>query len=83
MAEMEIRKFRRGEEHEIWRLFYNTIHNVNIRDYDNLQVDAFAPDDFDTKVAIQTIRETDPFVAILEGNIVSDAARRSKTAKWL
>ena len=70
---MEVRKFRRGEEKEIWKLFYNTIHNVNIRDYNKNQIAAWAPDDLDINVAIQKFREIDPFVAIQDGKIVGYA----------
>ena len=42
---MEVRKFREGDEKELWELFYNTIHNINIQDYDKAQVTAWAPDD--------------------------------------
>jgi len=42
MSEMEVRKFRKGEEKELWKLFYNTVHNVNIQDYDENQIAAWA-----------------------------------------
>ena len=38
---MEIRKFKPGEEQEIWELFYNTIHKVNIKDYSREQINAW------------------------------------------
>jgi putative acetyltransferase len=70
---MEIRRFKDGEEKEIWRLFYNTIHNVNIYDYNKNQIDAWAPEDFDIDLAIKKYREIRPFVVILEGQIVGYA----------
>ncbi len=73
MSEMEVRKFRKGEEKELWKLFYNTVHNVNIQDYDKTQIASWAPDDLDINVAIQKFREIDPFVAIQEGKIVGYA----------
>ena len=73
MSEMEVRKFRNGEEVELWELFYNTIHNVNIKDYDENQIEAWAPDDLDINFAIQKFREIDPFVAIKEGKIIGYA----------
>ena len=70
---MEVRKFRKGEEKELWNLFYNTIHNVNNQDYDKSQIAAWAPDDLDINIAIQKFREIDPFVVIKEGKIVGYA----------
>lgn len=70
---MDVRKFRQGDEQDLWELFYNTIHNVNIQDYDKAQVAAWAPDDLDVNFAIQKFRGIDPFVAILEGQIIGYA----------
>ena len=70
---MEIRKLIKGEEEELWELFYNTIHNVNIRDYDENQIAAWAPDDFDINIAIQKFREIEPFIVIKDGKIIGYA----------
>ena len=70
---MEVRKYRKGEEKELWELFYNTIHNVNIHDYDKNQIAAWAPDDLDITIAIQKFREIDPFVVVEEGKIIGYA----------
>ena len=42
MNEMEVRKFSKGEEKQLWELFYNTVHNVNIQNYDENQIAAWA-----------------------------------------
>ena len=73
MNKMEIRKFRKGEEKELWKLFYDTVHNVNIRDYDENQIAAWAPEDIDINVVIQKFRKIDPFVVIKEGKIIGYA----------
>jgi putative acetyltransferase len=73
MSEMEVRKLRKGEEAELWELFYNTIHNVNIRDYDENQIAAWAPNDFDINIAIQKFRDIDPFIMIKDGKIIGYA----------
>ena len=73
MSKMEIRKFREGDERELWNLFYNTIHNVNSQDYDANQIAAWAPDDLDKNIAIQKFREIDPFVVIKDGKIIGYA----------
>lgn len=38
---MEIRKYRETDLEAIVRLFYDTVHNVNIRDYSSVQVEAW------------------------------------------
>ena len=38
MSNMEVRKFQEGDAAELWNLYYDTIHNVNIQDYDNDQI---------------------------------------------
>jgi len=73
MSEMEVRKLRKGEVAELWELFYNTIHNVNIRDYDENQIAAWAPEDFDINTAIQKFRDIDPFIVIKDGKIIGYA----------
>lgn len=70
---MVIRKFRPGEEKELYALFYNTIHNVNIKDYGRGQINAWAPSDIETNAIIQKFRKIDPFVVIKEGQIVAYA----------
>lgn len=39
---MEIRKYQPADCEEISQLFYNTVHSVNIKDYSQAQVDAWA-----------------------------------------
>lgn len=73
MSEMEVRKFKKGEEEELWKLFYNTVHRVNAQDYEGVQIAAWAPDDLDINIAIQKFREINPFVVIHEGKIVGYA----------
>ena len=73
MSEMEIRKFRSGEEETLWNLFYNTVQNVNIQDYDENQIAAWAPDDLDLNIAIQKYRDIDPFVVVKSGKIIAYA----------
>lgn len=41
---MEIRLFCEQDAEQVARLFYETIHEVNIRDYSNEQVKAWSPD---------------------------------------
>lgn len=68
-VEYSIRDMQSGEEIELWRLFYNTVHQINARDYTGQQTSAWAPadrekdtqgmDDWRTR-----IRGVKPFVAV-------------------
>ena len=70
---MEIRKYQQGEENEIWNLFYNTVHQVNIKDYSVEQVNAWAPKDMDLETVYKKIKEIDPYVVLLDNQIVAYA----------
>jgi len=70
---MEIRKFKKGDENELWKLFYNTIHKVNIRDYNNDQINAWAPQSLDLNIAKNKFREISPFIVAINGIIVGYA----------
>ena len=70
---MKIRKYQPGEEQEIWTLFYNTIHKINIRDYTRDQINAWAPNDMDLETVFQKIRDINPYVVIIDRKIVAYA----------
>lgn len=42
---MKIRLFETKDTEQVVRLFHDTVHAVNIRDYSSSQVNAWAPDD--------------------------------------
>ena len=44
---MRLRKYQASDYREAYELFYNTVHSVNLRDYSQQQVDAWAPQDID------------------------------------
>ncbi len=73
MNKMEVRKYRKGEEKELWKLFYNTIHTVNIQDYDENQIAAWAPENLDLTIAIEKFSEINPYVAVEDGGIIGYA----------
>ncbi|KIT51787.1 acetyltransferase, partial [Vibrio parahaemolyticus EN9701121] len=55
----------------LWAIFYHTIRNVNIRDYSQAQVEAWAPDNFDPEVWQRKMNSIVPFVAEIDGDIVA------------
>ena len=70
---MEIRRFKQGDEEELYRLFYNTIRKVNVKDYSEDQVQAWAPDDIDMDFVTQKFRDISPFVAVKDEKIIGYA----------
>lgn len=70
---MEVRKFQESDALELWKLYYDTIHNVNIQDYNIDQINAWAPKDLDINIAIQKFRDINPFVVTKNGMIIGYA----------
>ncbi len=70
---MNVRKYLPGEEKYIWELYYETIHNINIHDYTNEQIEAWAPSDLNESVWTNKIIEIDPYVVVIETKIVAYA----------
>ena len=70
---MQIRQATQQDASEIMKLFYETIHTINIRDYSQEQVNAWAPDTMtvDRWVKRQDTKQT--FVADHNGQIVGFA----------
>ena len=70
---MKIRQATQQDASEIMKLFYETIHAINIRDYSQEQVNAWAPDTMtvDKWVKRQDTKQT--FVADHNGQIVGFA----------
>lgn len=56
-----------------WRLKFNTIRCINIRDYSVEQTKVWAPDDQDMNLWHKRISEMNPFIAELNGNLVGFA----------
>jgi len=70
---LSIRKFAKGDESFLRDIFFNTIRNVNINDYTAQQVQAWAPNDYDPLQWYKRISAINPFVAVLDNNIVGYA----------
>ncbi|MGU3163749.1 GNAT family N-acetyltransferase, partial [Vibrio cholerae] len=56
--------------HDLWAIFYHTVRNVNLRDYSQAQVEAWAPDDFSSEIWQRKMNLLSPFVAEIDGKIV-------------
>ena len=60
---MKIRTYEIRDTEKIVKLFYDTVHEVNIRDYTTAQVDAWAPADTDIEIWMQSLSSKFTFVA--------------------
>ncbi len=67
---MKIRNLESGEEALIWELFCSTIHNVNIQDYNEAQINAWAPKDLDESIWTMKFQSIKPFVVEVDSSIV-------------
>lgn len=70
---MQLRRYQPGEETLLWEIFYNTIRNVNTRDYSLEQVKAWAPDKIDENEWAHRIAVMNPFVCVSGAEIVGYA----------
>lgn len=68
---MEIRKYERDDLEKIIKLFRDTVHNVNIKDYNPEQVEAWAPaDSIDMEMWNKTLSEHHTFVAVNDSEVI-------------
>ncbi|MEG4572107.1 GNAT family N-acetyltransferase [Microcoleus sp. N3A4] len=60
---MRVRTYEIGDTQQIVKLFYDTVHEVNIRHYTKAQVDAWAPADIDLESWTKSLSSKITFVA--------------------
>lgn len=72
-SELLIRRFKPGDASALRKIFFNTIHQVNSRDYSSLQIQAWAPQDYDKSQWYQRMCAIQPFVALWDEQIVGYA----------
>ncbi|MCF6453215.1 GNAT family N-acetyltransferase [Vibrio sp. MMG022] len=65
-----IRDFQEEDAPKLWALFFNTVRNVNRRDYTEQQVKAWTQEGFDSQLWLKKMISIQPFVAVLDGVIV-------------
>lgn len=66
---MDIRKYKSTDCAEIAELFYNTVHEINAKDYTKQQLDIWATGDVDLSVWDKSFLEHNTLVAE-ENNII-------------
>jgi putative acetyltransferase len=67
---MNVRKYEIADTQQIVQLFYDTVHQVNIRDYTKAQVDAWAPADINMEIWMKSLSSKLTFVAE-DGGIIA------------
>ncbi|WP_138498097.1 GNAT family N-acetyltransferase [Nostoc sp. PA-18-2419] len=67
---MSIREYRLSDTKAIVKLFYDTVHEINISDYTQEQVDAWAPKNMDYEVWHKRLQTKLPYIAEDNGEIV-------------
>ena len=68
-----VRRFVAGEESALFDIYFTAIHLVACHDYTPEQIQAWAPRDLDVDLWARRIREINPFVADLNGELVGYA----------
>ncbi|TDF42502.1 GNAT family N-acetyltransferase [Alteromonadaceae bacterium M269] len=69
-----MRRYRSGEEVELRRLFFETVRHINISDYSEEQVVAWAPEQYDEAEWCERIHSINPFVALVDEHIAGYAS---------
>ena len=67
---MQLRKYQPSDCAQLAELFYQTIHNVNARDYAQEQLDAWASGEVDLKAWDASFRAHKTIIAVKNGEIV-------------
>ena len=70
---IELRPFQPGDEPALRAVFASAIHGTASRDYSQLQVDTWAPRDYDVQAWALRVQGIRPFVALMDGRIVGYA----------
>ncbi|WP_192892079.1 GNAT family N-acetyltransferase [Vibrio bathopelagicus] len=67
---VKIRNYQASDAKALWEIYFHTVRNINIRDYSQEQVEAWAPSDFEPELWKKCLYRIQPFVAELDGCVV-------------
>jgi putative acetyltransferase len=70
---MRVRKFRIGDEADLFKVFHSSIHQIASRDYSPEQIEAWAPADLDREIWTARMRGIAPFVVEAGGLLIAYA----------
>ncbi|MBA3604080.1 MAG: GNAT family N-acetyltransferase [Parachlamydiaceae bacterium] len=69
-----VRSYKSGDAQDLARIYYNTIHEVNAKDYSEIQLDAWAPkSSIETEGWSKKFAKSNPFVAVIDETLVGFA----------
>ena len=68
-----IRKYAEEDAQITWQLFFNTVRNINSRDYNAQQLQAWAAESMDLFIWNKRMSDIEPFIAEVDGTIVGYA----------
>ncbi len=67
---MEVREYEKKDLDEVKRLFYDTVHSVNRKDYDEKQTEAWAPSDMNYTHLEEALNKNYSLLAVEDGIII-------------
>ncbi|MBD2665684.1 GCN5-related N-acetyltransferase [Richelia sinica FACHB-800] len=67
---MEVRNYEIADTQDIIQLFYDTVHRINIQDYNQEQVNAWATGDQDKQQWVERLSNSFTFVAVEQDLII-------------
>ncbi|ELA7834294.1 GNAT family N-acetyltransferase [Vibrio sp. Vb2658] len=67
---IKIRDYVEADAQALWDIHFHTIRNVNIHDYTQTQVEAWAPECLDLSIWKKRMNGLTPFVAEIDGTVV-------------
>ena len=70
---LNIRKYTEEDAQATWELFFNTVRNINRQDYNEQQLQAWAPESMDLFIWNKRMMDVEPFVAEVDGITVGYA----------
>ncbi|WP_264447710.1 GNAT family N-acetyltransferase [Bacillus cereus] len=70
LKDIIIRIFQKEDLEQVLQLFYETVHTVNVKDYNVLQLQAWAPDRLDRERWLESLEKNVCYVADYKGVIV-------------
>lgn len=70
LKDIIIRTFQKEDLNQVLQLFYETVHTVNAKDYNELQLQAWAPDRLEGESWLQSLEKNISYVADYNGVIV-------------
>ena len=73
MYDIKIRSYKPTDAATLRDIFFDTVRNINIKDYSQAQVEAWAPSDYDSNEWARKMNRIAPYVAELNADIAGYA----------